>query len=247
MSVYLKTGLIGWPVAHSMSPVIHELFMKEAGIRGKYFLFPVEPGNLSSRVTRLKHEGFTGLNVTIPYKKSVIHLCSSLSKDAEVSGAVNTLRFSSEEVLGFNTDISGFSALSMGFPTPFLVIGKGGAAMAVLAAAGAENCRLISREKDTPVIRNGRTGTIVNATPLGWNNDDAFPIEIPPGWSFIDLNYNPRWLWRNSLSERGVRVITGERMLVEQAACSFALWTGYTPGEDLKAFAVQRIMAESHG
>ena len=247
MTSLLKAGLVGWPVAHSMSPVIHSLFMEEAGIQGEYRLFPVIPEDLLAVIHDLRDEGFTGLNVTVPHKKAVIDLCSLLSEEAAISGAVNTLLFHGEGIEGFNTDVQGFKALSRELPSPFMVLGKGGAAMAVSTAAGPGNCRLLHRGEEIPRASNGYRGTIVNATPLGWNDGDPFPLDIPAGWSFADLNYNPGWQWRNSLETSGVRVITGERMLVEQAACSFALWTGYTPEEELKARALEIIKAELHG
>ena len=247
MTAFMRTGLLGFPVAHSMSPVIHVLFMEEAGIQGEYRLFPVVHEELPAVIHDLRDEGFTGLNVTVPHKKAVIELCTLLSEEAAISGAVNTLLFHREGIEGFNTDVQGFKALSRELPSPFMVLGKGGAAMAVSTAAGPGNCRLLSRGEEIPQWGPGEKGTIVNATPLGWNDRDPFPLEIPSGWSFLDLNYNPGWQWRNSLRGRGIRVITGERMLVEQAACSFALWTGYTPEEELKKRALERIKAELHG
>lgn len=96
----------------------------------------------------------------------------------------------------------------------------------------------------------GPTGTLVNATPLGWNSDDPFPGTPPEGWSFVDLNYNPRWTWRNGLTRRGVRVRTGEEMLVEQGALSFRFWTGIAVTEAVRQHAleaVRRVFRGHHG
>lgn len=246
MNTSLKAGLVGWPVAHSMSPVIQRVFMKAAGIPGEYFLYSVEPFDLPRIVHEKAAEGFNGLNVTIPHKRAVIGLCSFLSPSAEKVGAVNTLVFGEEGIEGHNTDAEGFSMIAGILPAPFFIIGRGGAALAVQAAVASSDsdCILLGRGESIPAERLGSRGTIVNATPLGWNDSDGFPVEIPSGWTFADLNYNPGWEWRNAASRRGISVITGERMLVEQAACSFALWTGYTPSEEQRLDALEKIKAE---
>jgi shikimate 5-dehydrogenase len=125
MTEFLKAGLLGWPVAHSMSPVIHSLFMEEAGIQGEYALFPVRSEDVSALIHALRDRGFTGLNVTVPHKKSVMTLCASLSEEAAISGAVNTLLLHSKTIEGHNTDVQGFKVLSLELPSPFMILGRG--------------------------------------------------------------------------------------------------------------------------
>jgi shikimate 5-dehydrogenase len=88
-------------------------------------------------------------------------------------------------------------------------------------------------------------GTVVNATTLGWNNGDSFPVEraIPGRFHFFDLNYNPGWLWRNRLRDRGIRVATGECMLARQAAESFRIWTGTEVGEEVVAGVMAELLS----
>jgi shikimate dehydrogenase len=247
MSGFLKAGLLGWPVSHSMSPAIHREFMTRAGITGEYRLFPVKPEDLAEKVESVRREGYRGLNITLPHKQSAMKLCTVISEEALKACAVNTLVAAGEHFSGHNTDVGGFRVFAGELPPPFFVLGHGGAARAVLAAMGARKCFILGRGESIPDNRLGEKGTIVNATPLGWRNRDPFPLKIHSGWSFADLNYNPFWRWRNSLEHQGVNVRTGERMLVEQAACSFALWTGYTPEEELKQTVLERIKAILHG
>jgi len=241
---FLRTGLLGNPVKHSMSPLVHRVFMDGFGICGEYSLFKAYGAELGGIISRLSSAGFAGLNITVPHKKRVLEFCGTISPDAESIGAVNTLVFRGENVEGHNTDIAGFSSFSSELPLPFYVLGRGGAAMAVAAGVSGRDLMFLGREESIPADRLHKISTVINATPLGWCDDDEFPFDIPEGWFFADLNYNPGWKWRNELWNRGVKVITGEGMLVEQAACSFALWTGYTPDMQMKIRALERIKAE---
>ncbi|MEA3266136.1 MAG: hypothetical protein U9P42_04255 [Candidatus Fermentibacteria bacterium] len=233
-----RAGLLGWPVSHSLSPVIQSIFLRHFRIKGTYELFPVEYCELSAFFTELGRRRFTGLNVTVPHKMSVMEICDSLSAEAESAGAVNTLVFEPGDVRGYNTDIAGFQIMIRDLPRPFYVLGKGGVAGAISAALKASDVVFVPRGGGISRANRPAEATVVNATPLGWKDDDIFPFPVPSGWSFVDLNYNPRWRWRNSLQSH---VITGEKMLVEQAAESFRLWTGHTPGEKLKSIVLERI------
>jgi shikimate 5-dehydrogenase len=92
-------------------------------------------------------------------------------------------------------------------------------------------------------------GVVVNATTLGWKNSDTVPIDSFPesGWTFFDLNYCPEWPWRDSLVAGGVRVITGEKMLLYQAASSFRLWTGREPDLEAGSQAIEAARLEGAG
>ncbi len=234
----MKAGLIGFPVKHSLSPLIHQVFMDHFNIRGEYLLLRVSSENFMERAASLGSEGYTGVNVTVPHKKAAAEFCDVLSDEASSAGAVNTIHFSSHGALGYNTDVQGFMVLAGSFPRPLVVVGNGGAAAAIRVAEKGNVISVNSRRgflpEDLPSIC-----TVVNATPLGWRDDDSFPLQLPPEWAFIDLNYNSRWRWRNSL--KNVKVATGEEMLVEQAACSFRIWTGHKPGARVKAEALKRI------
>ena len=148
-------GVIGWPVAHSLSPRLHGHWLAALDIDGAYLPLAVAPEHLESAVRGLAHAGFQGVNVTIPHKQAVQSLCDSLSENARAIGAVNTLVFRDGEIAGSNTDGFGFlENLRQGAPTwdagagPAVVLGAGGAARAVVWAlldAGVPEVRLLNR------------------------------------------------------------------------------------------------------
>lgn len=239
-------GLVGDPVSHSLSPAIHREFLSAAGLAGEYSLHGIPSKDFHSGILSLMRQGYAGVNVTVPHKRAAAAICERLGKEAVSTGAVNTLVFMQGELRGENTDVAGASKLLENLSPPFLVAGAGGAALAVRASVPEGRCVLLRRGGTIPDNMAGEEGTIVNATPLGWNDDDPFPFPVPPGWAFADLNYNPGWTFRNRLRDMGTLVVTGELMLVEQAARSFFLWTGYTPDERLKSRILSMIRAESN-
>ena len=227
-----SVGLLGWPLENSLSPFIHAEFFRYFNLTGSYNLFPITKEALGNRLEDFVKNGYTGFNVTFPYKKEIIQYCTKQDSIAQFAGAVNTLVIRGDSIEGFNTDIAGIKVLMQSLPTPYFVLGRGGAASSIVAAFGKENVVLLGRNTKFTELKNQRIATIVNATPIGWNNNDIFPLEIPPGWNFVDLNYNSSWEWRNNLPNT---VITGEAMLITQAAESFSLWTGLTPPDYLKS------------
>jgi shikimate dehydrogenase len=242
---FLRLGLLGWPLRSSRSPSLHNRFLEQAGLRGDYSLIPVEPGNIGTALSSLHARGFLGLNLTMPHKTSAMEHCAEVDGAARRVGAVNTLLRTSRGWMGYNTDPDGFGqALERYRLYPaFAVVGCGGAGRAVsseLARRGLEHrvfCNSIGLQGSLPLAaledyaRSGGCSTVVNATPLGWQEADIFPLDAEAlrGKAFFDLNYNPRWAWRNGLPRLGVDVRTGELMLACQAAASFRIWTGVGP------------------
>jgi shikimate dehydrogenase len=130
-----KLGLIGHPVSHSMSQVMHTAVFNELGLDASYELFDVLKEDLAEFIGKAKGE-FVGLNVTIPHKVDVIEYVDELSKEAELIGAVNTLKFEGDVVRGFNTDGIGCvkSLIEEGVEVKesnVLILGAGGAARAI--------------------------------------------------------------------------------------------------------------------
>lgn len=143
-------GIVGWPVGHSLSPVMHNAAIAALGIDYVYVPFPVEPEHLGQAVEGLRRLGVRGFNVTIPHKTAIIPFLDRVSREAELCGAVNTVRQEGELLVGHNTDGTGLLASlreDLGFDprgSSILVLGAGGAALgAVAALAGAGASRIV--------------------------------------------------------------------------------------------------------
>lgn len=230
----MKCGLLGEKLGHSYSPQIHGLLADY-----DYALFEKQPEELESF---LKFGDFSGLNVTIPYKKAVIPFLDDLSPVARRLGAVNTIvRRTDGRLIGHNTDYFGFrsmvdrSGLSVS-GKKVLVLGSGGAsntAVAVMEELGA-NVVVISRSGENHygnLHLHADAGIIVNATPVGmYPNVGISPVDIslfPDLEGVLDIVYNPaRTQLLLEAEKRGLVAINGLWMLVAQAKESAEWFTG---------------------
>ncbi len=151
-------GVIGWPVAHSRSPLLHGYWLREHAIDGAYVKLAVAPGRLEPALRGLAALGFAGCNVTLPHKQEAARLVDRIEPLAARIGAVNMVTVAADGLLeGRNTDAEGFlAALAEADPDwraasgPAVVLGAGGAARAVAAAlldAGAPSVRLLNRTR----------------------------------------------------------------------------------------------------
>lgn len=166
----LKSGVLGWPVAHSRSPLIHGHWLQTHGIDGSYEKLAVAPEDFAAFVRAMPARGFVGCNVTVPHKTAAFELADSADALATRLGAANTLVFSDGKITAYNTDGYGFlanieaSLREAGENTsrkidrkldwqnhPVLVLGAGGAARAIIAAladAGVPELRVANRSAD---------------------------------------------------------------------------------------------------
>jgi shikimate dehydrogenase len=128
-----RYGVMGYPVSHSRSPVIHRLFALQTSQNLQYELLQVAPEKLEQAVRQFQRTGGKGLNITVPHKRAVSRLCDQLSERASTAGAVNTLVFQDNEIFGDNTDGIGLLrdlAVNLGINLEganILVLGAGGA------------------------------------------------------------------------------------------------------------------------
>lgn len=151
---YILAGVMGWPVAHSRSPLIHGHWLRHYGLKGDYVLLPVQPERLGDALRGLSALGFAGCNLTLPHKIAAMQLVDRVDPLAARMGAINTIAVEEDGTLtGFNNDAYGFIQ-SLLEAQPGLqvrtatVLGAGGAARAVLAALaehGAEDIRICNR------------------------------------------------------------------------------------------------------
>ena len=146
-----RFGLVGHPLGHSLSSVIHGFFLEKAGVKGGYTLFDTPPDRLAETLGRLRTE-LSGFNCTIPYKQAVLPFLDSLDETALRYGAVNTVRCGPDRLDGFNTDGLGFRAalaeagMRLGGGRT-LVLGAGGVArmLAIEAARAGDEVWIVAR------------------------------------------------------------------------------------------------------
>jgi shikimate dehydrogenase len=148
-------GVLGWPVAHSLSPRLHNYWLEHYGIDGAYVPLAVSPDHFAQTLRVLAQSGFEGVNVTVPHKEAALKAVDEADDAARRIGAVNTVRFDGGTMIGTNTDTLGFTRnLASHCPDfdahagPAVVIGGGGAARAVVAGLldlGAPEVRIVNR------------------------------------------------------------------------------------------------------
>jgi len=169
-------GVIGWPVAHSRSPLIHNYWLQKYGLAGSYVQLAVQPGQLATALSGLAALGFKGCNVTIPHKVEALKLMQVVDTNARRVGAINTVVVQPGGSLkGMNTDGFGYiQSLLDAQPGwradagPAVVLGAGGAARAVVLALsdrGAKEIRLINRTPEKAGAMAAEFGSPVKAVP----------------------------------------------------------------------------------
>src|SRR5437867_3508966 len=182
-------GLLGWPVAHSRSPVIHNHWLAHYGIPGRYVLFPVPPEKLAAAVRGIAALCLRGCNVTTPHKQEIFPLLDRVVGLALRIGAVYTIVVEKDGTLtGFNNDGNGYiQSLRDADPEwrpdsgPILVLGAGGAARAVvasLAEQGAKEIRLANRTLDKAQEIADAVGPVVKVLPWDQRADALDDIAV---------------------------------------------------------------------
>lgn len=252
--------VIGDPIAHSKSPLIHNFWLKSLGIDGEYRLAHVKPDDLPNYIAeRQANPMWRGCNVTIPHKVAVMDHVSDPGGVKDSIGAMNTIiRQPDGQLIGTNTDAAGFFAPISDVKlegAPVVVIGAGGACRAVLfalARAGVGEVTILNR---SPLKAMGLLATfglkgnvlaldaklppaalLVNSSSLGMKGQPSLEIDLSPLPSdaiIYDLVYAPLEtdLLRQAAS-RNLATIDGLDMLIGQAAMAFELFFGVAPPSD---------------
>ncbi len=251
-------GVMGDPVAHSLSPLLHNTAFAALGLDWVSVGFPVADGRAADALAGARALGIRGLSVTMPHKEAVAAAVDVCTDEAARLAAVNCVADEGGRWVGDSTDGPGFLdalAAGSGFDPAgrsCLVAGAGGAARAVvaaLAAAGAAEVVVVNRTPSRAEVAAalagpaGRVGTaddaagcalVVDATPAGMDAaaDSPWPIDpglLGPGQLAVDLVYHPRETpWLAAARQRGAGTANGLGMLVHQAARQIARWTGET-------------------
>ncbi|HBN08906.1 MAG TPA: shikimate dehydrogenase [Cyanobacteria bacterium UBA8530] len=244
-------GLFGYPLGHTLSPSMHNAALESCGIDAVYLALSVPPEKLAGAMEGLR-AFMGGANVTVPHKVSVIPFLDGLTEVAEAVGAVNTIFWEGDRLLGDNTDAPAFRETLRDVDLvgkKALILGAGGAAKAVVHAlrqAGIGKISLAARHPDpkafplcdlvffekealAPLLKE--VDLVVNATPLGLPKNPESPLSreqlatLRDGALVYDLIYTPTSLL-SMARERGILVRDGSGMLARQAALSFRRWTG---------------------
>jgi shikimate dehydrogenase len=231
-------GLVGWPVAGSLSPRMHGAAFAARGLDWAYLALPVEPGGrrLREAVRGLAAAGFAGANVTAPYKREVVDECDEVDNDVARSGSANTLVFRAGRILASTTDAAVLDEIDA---ETAAVVGAGGAGRAYAAALsrrGAE-VRVFSRDGDWPP-QTDDVALVVHATPVV----DAVLFRPRRDQVVVDLPYRVdggRTALAAAAEEAGCSVIDGAEALVRQGAASFVIWTGIPAPVDVMRAAVR--------
>lgn len=266
-----RYAVVGDPVAHSLSPLIHNRWMKQAGLDAEYSLLHLQSADAAADIRALA-QTYSGLNVTLPHKLAALAAATKVSPDAQRVGAANTLtRENGQDWSADNTDVAGFSdALQAAIGNDLkgkrvVLIGAGGAARAAalyLARAGAMtmivnrsilNAQALARDlasnaETADLAQLGQCAEnavlVVNSASLGHAGANLPALPAGKGRPFLDLSYGKAAeSTLVSAASAGWTPHDGLRMLVGQAAAAFRIWFGQTPDTGGALSACQAAVA----
>jgi shikimate dehydrogenase len=261
--------VIGDPVAHSLSPAMHNAAFRALGLDAVYVALRVPADSLAQVLTMQALTHGAG-NVTVPHKEAVERSVTRKTDVCKRVGACNTFWTEDGALVGDNTDVAGVKAALNRIGAPgkgarWLVVGTGGSARAAAAAAADLGATLFIRSRDPsraksfaawasgmgapakPADGPVEIDVAINATPLGLAGHDLLPIDLnhmPGVQHALDLVYGPgETRWVHALRERGIQAADGREMLVQQGAAAFARFfpDSAAPTEVMRA-AVQRAL-----
>ena len=216
-----KFGIIGNPIKHSLSPVLHKYWFKKYNIDADYSIIEVNDKGLSEVIEKIKQGYFAGINVTLPFKQKIINHIDKTVNDAELTGSVNTVFLNNDKItIGENTDVYGLQAaylkeIDNSLSKKALVIGAGGVSPSVILSikkSGIKNISITNRTKEKCIFLKKKFpylniipwadfrleiknfDIIINATSLGLKNGDDFNFNFNNTKNeaiYIDTIYNP--------------------------------------------------------
>ncbi len=249
-----KYLVIGNPIAHSLSPKLHNSWFKESNIDASYDKLKININEIEGLIDNIRQQKIAGCNVTVPFKKTVIPYLDRLSLEAEKTQSVNTITFDGKNLVGHNTDIDGFvkaiEALNFNIKDKkILILGAGGVVPSIIYALKkmdvseikvsnrtrekAENLKNLF--KNLKIIEWGSLpdfDVIINATSVGLNNEIMNLDFSKSGKNklFYDVIYNPTETnFLKKGKELGNIAENGKTMFVYQALEAFKLWHGISP------------------
>ena len=256
-----KYFVIGNPIDHSLSPKLHNYWLKENNIDAIYDKKKIDEKDLQTTILEIKEKKTEGINVTVPFKKSVIPYLDKLSPEAEQTQSVNTIILTDDILVGHNTDISGFTKAikDLNFNIEgkkVLILGAGGVVPSIIFALKsmrvqeiiisnrtkekAENLKVLFN--DLKILEWGDLTDfhmIINATSLGLNNETINLDFSSLGHDklFYDVIYNPQETpFLKTGKQLGYKTENGKTMFVYQALEAFKLWHNIEPKVNADTF-----------
>ena len=254
-----KACIMGHPVAHSRSPMIHGYWLKTLGIPGAYEFKDLTPEQFVPFITHLADNGFVGGNVTVPHKEAAYRTVSSRDAASEAVGALNVLWLENGKLMGGNSDVHGFidnlDDQAPGWKVPnckALVLGAGGSARSAVYALKERgvDVHIVNRTparaqelaqrfgatmhawSEVPKLL-AQTDVLVNCTSLGMQGKDPLQIDLSPlkkSAVVYDIVYVPlATALLTEAKKRGHRTVDGLGMLLQQAGFGFRKWFGGDP------------------
>jgi len=253
-----KFLVIGNPIDHSLSPVLHNYWIKNNRIDAIYEKQKLNEDELEHLIIQIKEKKISGINITIPFKKSIIPFLDKLSVEAESTQSVNTVYLKDNKVVGHNTDIVGFenSITKSNYNLnnkEILILGAGGVVSSIIFALNKMNvskikiCNRTKKKaenlkklfKNIEIIDWGELPNfdmIINATSLGLKKEDEIKLNftsISKNKFFYDVIYNPKETnFLNTGKNLGNKILNGKLMFIYQALSAFNIWHGLKPEID---------------
>ena len=257
-----KFGIIGRPIKHSLSPVLHNYWFKKYGLNASYTIIEAEDKDLEDVIKKIREHELTGINVTLPFKQKIINQTDKIINDAELTGSVNTILLDNDKIIGENTDVFGLQAAYLkeiddcAFKNT-LVIGAGGVSPSVILSlqkSGVKKIFVTNRTSEKCIFLKKKFNflnilpwenlkdeiknfdIIINATSLGLKDGDDFNFNFSNTKKeliYIDTIYNPlETKTYKFLREEGKKVFNGLDMFIYQGQKSFYLWNKINPEID---------------
>ena len=253
-----KFLVIGNPIEHSLSPTLHNYWIKNNGIDAIYEKQKLDKSELEQIIIRIKKEKVDGVNVTVPFKKTIIPFLDELSSEAKKTQSVNTLYLKNNKVIGHNTDIIGFetsiekSKYNV-LNKEVLILGAGGVVPSIIFALNkmqASKIKVSNRTKEKAeslkenfknieLIEWGevpRFDMIINATSIGLKKEDNIKLDfslISGNKFFYDVIYNPSETNFLKIGKKmGNKTLNGKLMFIYQGLAAFNIWHGLKPNVD---------------
>ena len=253
-----KYLVIGNPIEHSLSPKLHNHWFEKNNINAIYNKKQINEIDIKDIISELRNEKINGINVTVPFKQSIIPFVDELSVEANNAQSVNTIYKENNKVLGHNTDISGFELAIRGKgydikDKKVFILGAGGVVPSIIIALKKMKVAKIflsNRTKkkaeelkktfsDLEIVDWGEIpefNMIINTTSLGLNKDDEIKLDyagLGPNKLFYDVIYNPKETkFLSKAKQFGNQTENGKMMFIYQAHQAFTLWHKVMPKID---------------